>query len=623
MSLSQDPMSTIRVIDPRVDYSDIRNEFAVISGSSSNTWVAYTTSSFSDNILTFSCPPPSPSIVVAPTVYLAADVLLEFSAAAGATGLGPSSLVLNDDRDAFRAYPISSITSTLTVSINNASTSINLSDIIHALLRYNTDHNTQEYDYSACPKMEAYVQEYRQAVNTVRNSLSSFSDNSYETTCGSHPYTQVVNNLLVDGTATASVRSTIVEPIFISPFVFGKNSQFKRGFIGVTQINMQFTLADRRRMWSHVDPIGVSDYSFSMTSGQRLFQSNPALLFEYLTPKLLEPIPSSIAYDFNQVTRYVTATSGDIPAMTDFTITSNNIQFGTICKRLYIYARPSNAYLAANENIMTTTDNFASLKQISCTWNNVTGILSGATPHQLWQLSAKNGCELSFPEWCGSAPLSAGSIFNPGMVYDFITPVSPDQGATGATYYPLVGSVLALDFGVDIAMNDLEAPSSIMNSMFSLTATFTNLRTSSVPYELYIVAINNGTWTISNLSSYSKVGVLSKEDILNSQTSPMIDYRTSDNIYGGAFGDRIKKFSKNMLAGIKSALPAIQKGIKVAGEIAPIVAPLVGLGSEGGAGVGGTSFGGAAVGGMAIAGAKRGRGGAMISRSQLQKRLMV
>lgn len=123
------------------------------------------------------------------------------------------------------------------------------------------------------------------------------------------------------------------------------------------------------------------------------------------------------------------------------------------------------------------------------------------------------------------------------------------------------------------------------------------------------MVISEGIWTVENLNSIPQIGVLSKEDILNSRTSPSIDYSSADNIYGGDFIGKLRSFGKKALAGIKTALPYVKD---VATTVAPFL-PLLGLGEE-------NHEGGVMVGGDYVGGRKK-KGGRMISRKELHDRL--
>jgi major capsid protein len=609
MSFAINPLKTVRVVDPRVNFANER-EYAVVSGGNQVSWKPFMSTSYSNGSFNFSAPPPNPGICVDPRVYISVPLTIDF-AGVNTGGAGNLNLLIDGD-DAFRAYPISSVCSTLTVRINNSAASINLSDVMPSLLRYNTGHNIREFNYSTCPCMQDYYQLYSDGAGTVRNPLASFGSNSWETCRGAFPLQNVTN-----GATNAHIEATISEPLFLSPFLFGKGSELRNGFIGVQTMDFQFTFAnDLTRIWSHNTAHGSLFTPPVNGTGMVVNFKQPALLFNYISPKLLEPIPRSISYSYMVVDRFPTDNGVQYNPGDQIMVMSNNIQLNTIPRRIYIFARRSNA----NQTVYTT-DTFASLINISINYNNYSGLLASASQHDLYNISKKNGCNLSFPEWCGNSPVAGLSNLYSGISGFFNGPAAlgfPPFSPTG-----LVGSVLCLDWGIDIGLDDLHAPGEILNSQLQINATFVNINQTDllVPYTFYIVTISEGIWTVENLNSIPQIGVLSKEDILNSKRSPMIDYKSTDTIYGGDFIGKMKDIGRKVLAGLKTAWPYIKDVAQVAATVAPL---FLGLGDEErmeqNAIMNDEMRHGMYGDGVMMGGRKK-KGGKMISRAELHRRL--
>src|SRR5690242_17321815 len=125
MSFAVNPLKTVRVIDPRVHFSSER-EYSVLSGGNQVSWKPFLSTSFSNSSFNFSAPPPNPGICVDPRVYVSVPVSIQFAGVQANVGLN----LLQQGHDAFRAFPISSVCTTLTVRINNSAASINLSDVL-------------------------------------------------------------------------------------------------------------------------------------------------------------------------------------------------------------------------------------------------------------------------------------------------------------------------------------------------------------------------------------------------------------------------------------------------------------------------------------------------------------
>src|SRR5579872_31243 len=212
MSLALFPLQTVKTLIP-VSKINERKDYSILKGSSETSWKAITTQSYSNSSIQFSAPPPSPGILVSRKVWLNVQFLLNFVGTSGAGGgvlRGPL-FGTGDPRDAPRAYPLSSVISTLTAKLNNTDVSINLSDVIQPLLRYHNDidpmHN---YDYSLTPAMMDQFQEYGQNPGTAldasasnRNPLAYYGTNAYEFARGG--FAGMIVNSNTPGGTTAQV----------------------------------------------------------------------------------------------------------------------------------------------------------------------------------------------------------------------------------------------------------------------------------------------------------------------------------------------------------------------------------------------------------------------------------
>lgn len=572
MSLAINPLKTVRVVDPVLTFNEER-EFSVLTGGSQISWKPFVTTSYSNSSFQFTAPPPSPGICVDRKFLIKVPVTINF------TGTSPAGQnLLQSGYDAFRAFPISSITNTLAVTINNSTVSINMADVIQPLLRYHTPEHLREFDYSITPTMMDQFQNYFDGYQTSRNPLNKYGDNSHEMARGGFPYTSFVNT-----PTSATVQALITEPIFLSPMMFGKDNN--QGFIGVQTLDFNFTfISNLSRIWSHAVQSGSTFTSVNVTLGQ------PTLLFKYVTPKELQFIPKSVVYPYFIIDRYPTDSNSAFTPGQSQTLSTNNIQLQSIPRRMYIFARQRNSDLTYN-----STDTYFSITGISVNWNNYAGLLSSASQEQLYALSVKNGCNMSWTQWSG------------GPSYSMV--------GNNNNQYGTVGSVLALEFGTDIGMGDVDAPGLLMTNQLQMNVTVKNVNVGSnapatITPTLYVVIVSEGTFTIENNRSVSQIGVISKQDVLDSKTSPLVDYHAIKNIYGGDFFSGFKEIAGKTLSGIQQALPYIKTGIDVAERVAPYAVPLLGLGSD--------DEGGALVGGKR----KKKKGGAVISRNQLRNRLL-
>src|ERR1700679_2415869 len=152
MSLSYKALKPVRVLDPVTDVQSVR-DYAILSGGNQVSWKAYTSTAISASSIQFSCPPPAGAFIVDRMQTITMPIRLTFTGTVTTTNAGftPSVSLLNGGFDSPRAYPWSSAVDTLSVSINNDSVSINMADVIQALLHYNIDNRLKTRNYSLTP----------------------------------------------------------------------------------------------------------------------------------------------------------------------------------------------------------------------------------------------------------------------------------------------------------------------------------------------------------------------------------------------------------------------------------------------------------------------------------------
>lgn len=606
MSLNLTPLQVVEVRDSR---TVIRNkEYAILKGGSQCSWKPYTTTSVSSSSIQFSTPPPSPKIFIDRKQYVQIPVRITLNCAAP-----NANNLLRSGFDSPRAFPLSSSLNTLTVNINNTAVSLNMSDILPALLRYNTTAQLKEHDYSMTPSCLDQFQEYIDGVGSIRNSLGDYGDSNDESVMGRGGFAQY--NVLTNTPGQAVIDCLFTEPIFLSPFYFGHGNA--TAFIGVQTMDWNFTFLTNSwaRMWSHA--IGGANAPGAITSGSTIFTGFspafsvpgapilPQLLFNYITPQELQHIPSAMEYSYFNIDRYPTDySSSALAPNTSMTMVSNNIQLQSIPRRMYIFARNSNAIQQSNANY---TDTFLALSNLRVNWNNQSGLFSSATQQDLYKMSVKNHCNLSWTQWSGG-PVYGNTINSTGAY---------------STKVGTVGSVLCIEFGTDIGLSDLECGGILGTYQLQINVTATNInQTNNVFPTLYIVTVSEGVFNILDNRSVSQIGVVSKQDVMEAKQhlSDYVDYEMIQEINGGNFFSGIAKFGHNLVEKIrpvahkiyeigKKIAPYVKTGI----DIAKFAAPFMGLG-EGGVLVGDQQY-DYPIGNGAMV------GGRMMSRSKLKSRL--
>lgn len=604
MSLSLKKLDVIKVVDPRCT-SSYKSDYIYLEGAANVTQKSYTTTSVSTSSLQFTAQPPNRGIYVGRRPYIQTGMRLTFQGVSTAIG----QTLINPNRDAPRAYPFSSGVDVMNCTLNNFSVSVNEADILHALLRYNVNNNLKNRLYSTAPSYPDQSQLYSSLVGSVRSPLSGYGDSNDEDVQGRGGYSKynIVSNpvsVAIGQTLTAVVDLVTTEEFFLlSPLYWGKKET--HSFINLQTFDLNVTMLGNaaNRMWSRDETsIALTSLTFqfaSLLTGGPAFsfpESSPVLMFEYYQPKesTLLPLNDMVSvYPYFDIQRFPTDISG-VPAFPTFAVySSNNIQLSSIPNRIYIFARRQNNDLYSS---CTNTDTFAPINNINIQLNARSGLMASASQVQLYEMSVKNGCSLSYTQWTG------GPVYTPG---------------TFASRYGTVGSIVCIDPAVDLGLGSLESDGKNMQTTFQVNVSLSSLIPGLTNYTLYVVVVNEGVFSIHKTQCTAQIGVLTSQDILEAKQQPGINYESIKSISGGDFLQGLKSFWTNTLS------PLLQKS-RIASNLAnliPIAGPAIsrsirnlGYGDGEGEGVlydddgqGGVLVGGVPVGGRQMRGKMRKR----------------
>jgi hypothetical protein len=508
----------VLVQDRRLNFTG-EGKFGVIKSGIQNTFIALTTSSYSNNSITFNAQPPSPSIAVNREIFMQIPFSITFTGTAGASG---TLLDLNGG-DAPRFMPLNQIIQVISVTINNATVTQNNYQVINPLLRTNISDFDYKTNLSLAPSMPDFYQNYDDNIvngwGVVNDPLQNIGQTSqgWQTRGGwdlvfSNP------NVGAGNPATATVSFVTTEPMILSPFLTGTDDH--KALIGIQTLQVNLTLGNLQRVWSHSALNGdngtISSISVNIGGTGRFSGVMPALLLNYITPPEIDTIPDEISYSYQTLTPYSTNIPTSVPGGTSGSITINNIQFSTIPRRIYVFVSRQNVDLT-----FLTSDVYARIDSLNINFDNQTGILGGATSQQLYQMSVNSGLNMTWLQWS----LYTGSV----MIID-------------------VGRTLMLSKSTD-------APSLETTKQFSVTIGYTNLNTNSVALTATALVINDGLLTVAGNSCYLQNSVLSAADILNAKESGKVEaYERATNFYGGAFFNSFKKAAKKVLKHVNQGL---------------------------------------------------------------------
>jgi hypothetical protein len=129
------------------------------------------------------------------------------------------------------------------------------------------------------------------------------------------------------------------------------------------------------------------------------------------------------------------------------------------------------------------------------------------------------------------------------------------------------GSVLCLEFGTDIGLKQLEAAGIDGTYQLQFNVDMVNRSPNAINPSLYAVVVNEGLFAIEDNRSVSQIGVISRDDVLNSVASNEVDYHALENMAGtGNFLGDVKRVLGNVFKGAKKVCDVVEKIDKAKGR---------------------------------------------------------
>lgn len=584
MSNNITPLKAVFVRDPLLDATHDKKAFAVLRSGSYIQYNKIPVQGANASSWTQSFPPPSEYVYTDRCVLFEQDLELVFTG----TTSGPGQTLLNlGQYDAFRQFPLASVCQNLTVQINQSTVSIPLNRVVGAMQRLNNDVTLREREYSTSAIGQSDgSQSYDDLVMSSRNPLSSYSDSIENSDCGRGGHrVEVLSNT----STSAVIRARITEPLYISPLFWGRQEDDSNAFYGVKTFTVTWGWANGNllsRIWSHSDAGG------STISNLQVNFLNTSLCFKYITPSPLDRPALNITsqYPYNSVMEYNNLSGIVVPPNNITQVQSSNITLDTLPSKIIVSVLPKQF----SNLTYTDPDCAMSIESCSVRYMGVDGMLSGASPEQLYYMSLRNGLQMSYREWSGG-------------------PVTTNQGSV-IKKFGTVGSYLVINPALDLATVDVtSATGQNYNVQLQITLTVRNVNqnVNANPY-VSVIVVSSGVFNnLHNGQSILNMGVMSPKDVIDSKSIDLPISTLLNSEAGGDFwGDSKRQFSK-IWSGIKN----------VAEEVGPVVSTVAALAPILGAGEG-VYTGGAK-------GKKKGKGrglvdlgGRVISKNQMMKRIM-
>lgn len=561
--MSNIPVNVVPVLEPRVDFGSNENShvegfYAMVLGGVTYTYRNYPSNSCDNSGANWNTQPPSYSDVLSRIVVLELPINLQFS---GPGSSNPDEAMLESNLDAFRAFPIESIIKTLTVTLNGTALTVNMNQVVHPFSRYHL--GVDKINNGITPNMLDNFANYSDADGNAKNPLAWY-DNSAQNPRGSYFDYEIVTNT----NTSAEVRAVLRSYIMLSPFQWlSARDNNVAGLTQLVSLDWNITFAQNlARVWSRSDahPVPVSNLQVTIGSSTGGGNGNANLRLLWISPKpndrsIIERMPE-IKYPYFNTTRWTTTGSTTLAPNATDEITSQVINFKNIPNAIYVYAIQEEAsYQNTLNGNLTVTDTYFNIENIDITMQNITGILSSATPVDLYNICVKNGLQnTTFSEFYGTT-----NPFNQ-LVSTFVA----------GRKVGLTGSCIRLEPGIDISLPDNMAPGVGGGTIdFQIKVRVRNInQTRNIRPQLCILAVYEGYIRIYNGQCSLITGPLTPGQVLAVDSYAKVHWDDLQDNFGGAsnLGDRFRSFSRRIPALAQSAnrflrdSQAISKGLKVA-----------------------------------------------------------
>lgn len=369
---------------------------------------------------------------------------------------------------ALAAFPLHSLASTMTATINDCVSTINTQDVLYEVLRL-TDIRRNKLRKTTPSMLDKYAN-YNDAVGAINNPLASYADATYydnvpngafyniqfmdangAVLTGTGTYNDGSNTVryengvpvLTNGVADAAItqyqiffRFTATEKLVLSPFIFNEECGDSVGLFGINNIQLVFNFGQGIQRVVRNAPLAnggtgglnrsVSNVAYASTAPFK----NARVNCLFLTPPLDISLPPKSVVPYLEYPRYISTPNQTIAAGATQRLTSQTLSLPQIPDALVIYVKPPQ--YADN----TQGDYYLPIKSISVNFDNYAGLLSSHTTEQLYAISVDNGLVMDWNAWSGKGR----SVSSGGNIQ-------------------LVGGFLVLKMGKDITLQAGQAPS--------------------------------------------------------------------------------------------------------------------------------------------------------------------
>lgn len=524
-------------------------DFSIKKGPSQLTSQTFLANSYSSSQISWNITPPSENTAISRRILFKSKVRFDLAIGTAAT---PANLTNGVSvwkyglRDAFQAFPLQKLITTMTCSINNTSVSINMQDVLPALLQMIDKEMLQEYHGTTPSYLDNYESFYQASFYQADNNplagyiLANYNDllmprgthplrilSVLKYGTGSHPTSLVSEN--EDNYWNIICEAEFTEPLVISPMIFGDPRQNQAAFLGVNNFNLTANIdSSMKRFWSTgID--ATIPYTIAFNSVSPFI--DPSIIMEFMSLDATFPVPTQLSLPFMDYPRYITGNLGAM-AKTDPPRTSsiNSLQLDKVPDKIVVFIRRPLSVASPK-----TSDSFLPIQRVNVTFNNASGLLSTFSQQQLWRMSRKNGCKQSWLEWSGYA-----SRDGPQGAQPYTAAQANVNSIIGTC-----GGILVIDPALDLSLQQPYLTDGSQGQFqLQMELTYTNQSDDSINPEIVVVIFNSGLLSTVAGNSQLFTGLADMKTVMSvieeekGKAESIEGSEGGDRLVGGAGGAR-------------------------------------------------------------------------------------
>ena len=438
--------------DDRIACITSKVKFQVVKGGQNITCQPFKAVSSTPTAHVFNVTVPSLETIISREVLWKSTVTLMIT---GANKPATEFLVNYGVTDALAPFPLHSLVSTMTTTINNDTVSMNVQDTLPVLLRLVDAEELAKYN-DMTPTALDHLAHYSDGIDAmdwqidrvvdapnnhsfpgVFNVAAGEADPTIAGQVGTRPrsFVSYPNNVLgfdmnraIAQTETPKHRGSwklkelyalngagakinprvadnvvyatfeVTEPLLLSPFVFG-SGMGKQGFYGIQTMNFQMNMApSANRAWrSAIQGWEAGNYRKNVTV---LEFTDSQLLFQFLTPHPSDLLEPRNVVPYYELPIYRTTSLPLLPHRPHLGQMQAGVFVEPVSTTLYssniqLSGIPDKLIIFARRTITNMqnidADSYATISNISINFNNQAGLLSSMTPQQLYRNSVQSG----------------------------------------------------------------------------------------------------------------------------------------------------------------------------------------------------------------------------------------